>query len=353
MAPVDIDKLLEYIKYNDATELEDSLNRNEVDPNQVDKDGWSLLHHACMLGQMECVEVLVKNDRVDVNQKGPERMTPLFLLKHQKINTSVKDANGKTVIDLVKEYKGNNKKELYKMFGIEDVNEHPEVSAPKEINENLETKVVEEPEIDLTVTDDEGLTPLHRAAKDGDVESLRKYLRYKSVDVNAKGEAGFAPLHYAAGNGHAECVRLLLEHKDIDVNAKANETFWQGYTPLHYAAEYGAVDCVRLLLAHKDIDVNAEDKYGDTPLHYAAMFGKSECVKVLLAHKDIDVNANDKNGWTPLHYAASSGETECVKVLLAHKDIDVNAKDDDGRTPLKVAWKQEIIKLLEEHGAHR
>ena len=49
MGPVDIDTLFEYIKYNDATELNEAFMDGTIDPNLTNSDGWSLLHIACKL----------------------------------------------------------------------------------------------------------------------------------------------------------------------------------------------------------------------------------------------------------------------------------------------------------------
>ena len=50
------------------------------------------------------------------------------------------------------------------------------------------------------------------------------------ADVNAKGEEGLTPLHYAAREGHKEITDLLLTN-GADVNAKNDE----GGTPLDWA----------------------------------------------------------------------------------------------------------------------
>jgi ankyrin repeat protein len=48
-----------------------------------------------------------------------------------------------------------------------------------------------------------GRTDLHSAARDGDVERVKKLLE-KGANPNARTEAGLTPLHEAASWGHVE-----------------------------------------------------------------------------------------------------------------------------------------------------
>jgi len=86
-------------------------------------------------------------------------------------------------------------------------------------------------------------------------------------------------------------------------------------------------------------------------LHLASSKGKTEIVRLLL---DCGANANaeDKNGSTPLHLASSEGETETVRLLLDRGAI-ADVMNKEGRTPLQVAmaFSEEIVEMLTEHGA--
>ena len=54
-------------------------------------------------------------------------------------------------------------------------------------------------------------TPLHLAAREGDLEGVTLLLAAGS-DPNAKGDFGFTPLHDAVLGGHAQIVSVLLAH---------------------------------------------------------------------------------------------------------------------------------------------
>ena len=64
---------------------------------------------------------------------------------------------------------------------------------------------------DVSVTDNNGETPLHRAAAGGHMDIV-KLLVASGADVNAKTNRGGTPLHSAAFNGHKDVVQLLRQH---------------------------------------------------------------------------------------------------------------------------------------------
>ena len=64
-----------------------------------------------------------------------------------------------------------------------------------------------------------GRSPIHDAARDGNIEAVKQHLA-AGTDVNVKsGRNATTPLHLAANNSHKEIVELLIV-KGADVNAK-------------------------------------------------------------------------------------------------------------------------------------
>ena len=85
------------------------------------------------------------------------------------------------------------------------------------------------------------------------------------ADVNAKNDDGDTPLHRAAYNNAAEVAKLLID-KGAEVNAKNKIS---GGRLCMRAANYKAAEVAKLLI-DKGAEVNAKDKDGNTPLHWAA-----------------------------------------------------------------------------------
>jgi ankyrin repeat protein len=83
-----------------------------------------------------------------------------------------------------------------------------------------------------------GSTAAHRAAQEGDLESLEEVLSALEDIVNKKDANGWTPLHEGARGGYLEVVQLLVE-KGADIN----EITANGETPLYWAGknEHGPV----------------------------------------------------------------------------------------------------------------
>jgi hypothetical protein len=93
----------------------------------------------------------------------------------------------------------------------------------------------------LTVSACGCASPLHKAARTGDITAMKIILSGK-VNLKARSDHKTA-LHDAVTNGQVEAARLL-----IDSGADINERAYFRCTPLHFAASYGHVGMVQLLL---------------------------------------------------------------------------------------------------------
>ncbi len=206
------------------------------------------------------------------------------------------------------------------------------------------------------------------AAANGEIERV-KLLISEDADVNVKNNEGLTPLHYAAREGHKEIVELLLAHgADVNIgganyNMIATEFAMRSnhteivqllvskgadISPLHFAL-YMKDETKARSLIEGGADVSRRTPYGTTPLDRAVVAGFKDIVELLIA-KGADVNAKDNWDWTPLH-SAVYGHKEIVELLIA-KGADVNAGDGAGRTPLWYAEKEgytEIVELLRKH----
>lgn len=248
-----------------------------------------------------------------------------------------------------------------------------------------------------------GFTPLHRAARYGDTESV-ELLIANGADVNAKDKWGYTPLLRAIWSQDKDMMKLLIA-KGADVNYTPKDDS----PPLHYAVSIEDKDMVELLVdngAKFDVkdqkigctafryaasrgnrelveffvakgadvssfhiaacvgdltrvksfvehgtDVNTKDELNWTPLYWAASTGQTEIAKFLLT-KGANVNAETNNNQTPLHQAAKAGELKLIELLIS-KGGDVNTKDNHGRTPMSLAKDRgykEIVELLRKHG---
>ena len=170
-----------------------------------------------------------------------------------------------------------------------------------------------------TITDESDLI---RAAIAGDSGAVEAALGRE--DVNLSDSDGWTALHIAARNGNNDICRLLLSRPTIDVNVKNK---WKS-TPLMIAAGSGNLDVVELLLRHPrtQVDLQAE-YYGRTALIEAALKGHLAVVKTLVAH-GANVNAADKTGRnSALVEAIKNGHAHVATYLLRSGLVDFSDRD--------------------------
>ena len=136
-------------------------------------------------------------------------------------------------------------------------------------------------------------------AKDARIKAAEAW-----VKTNAKDEDGNTPLHKAATDKDAAEAKRLIDN-GADVNAKNNDH----KTPLHLAAHQNAAAVAKLLI-DKGADVNAKDEDGDTPLYWAAFGGAAE-VLLMLIDNGAKVNAKNNRGITILTYPVNTVIKNC------------------------------------------
>ena len=248
---------------------------------------------------------------------------------------------------------------------------------------------------DIIDADDEwGMTSLHRAAENGNLDIIR-ILIDRSASINVRNKMGATPLFYAAGDGHNDVVVELLEagaeveakqknnwtslhhavqgghyetvvkllqagakvdartdlgltalmiainenHADIavflmDHGANPKNCDKEGWNPLHYAAQVGNTGIIRMLIDN-GVDIGAQSATDCTPLHNAAVSGSYDAAAMLL-NQGAAVDVVSNGGWTPLHMAAVNGDAGLGKLLI-EKGADPQARLNSGLTPYDIA----------------
>jgi len=107
--------------------------------------------------------------------------------------------------------------------------------------------------------------------------------------MSAMDDEGETPLHYAARNGNVEFTELLFSRgADIDASNSEGETAW------HYAAYYGNQGAVKWLIEH---EAAVDAKYGKVArvLHMAARSGAVEVIQWLV-EQGFDLQIRDGSG---------------------------------------------------------
>ena len=208
-----------------------------------------------------------------------------------------------------------------------------------------------------------GLTLMHIAAMNGDLETAQFLGHQKPELISKSAKNGNMPMHFAAASGNIELMRYLDE-KDSELFCKRSKS---GMTPMHSASFSGRVGAIEWLAEKDPALLRTQTDDGMTPLYVASVNGQLEAMKCL-DRKDpelVHIPANDgstpmdfadSNGhleamqWsrgTPMHSAAKNGDLEAMQSLY-EKDPDlVSEPDHNGLTPMHIAAANGQVKAME------
>ena len=162
-------------------------------------------------------------------------------------------------------------------------------------------------------------------------------------DINVRDAAGLTPLHWAAKTGNVAAMAWLLKN-----DASVSVVDFSHATPLHHAAPVpcpgykrlrDAVTTVVWLLQHQS-DVSRMDINQQTPLHWASISSSSGVGQRMLA-KLIEAGSNiaaaDVLGNTPLHLVAAVGGGYRPVDMLVAAGATVSVVNSRGDTPVHTA----------------
>ena len=269
-----------------------------ADVNMYSNRGSCAIHEAVNARKLEVLQVLLENEKTDVNapQRLKSGMTALAIAAHEN---------------------------------------YSEIAITLLRHDSLE----------INSKDLNGVTALSHAIENGGIEVAMCILDHqgRKIDLDARDWKGSTALSLAAEKAMDNLVIKLLS-MGARSSIKDNQ---DGGTAILRAIDEGQLSTVKILLEH-GVDINCLDDQDRGLLHGAAIGGRDEIVQLLL-DKGLDSDRIDKKGRTPLHDASRGDHFTTVQILL---DSGANSrlKDNTGRTPWTIAWQNGhigILKVLE------
>lgn len=210
-------------------------------------------------------------------------------------------------------------------------------------------------------------TPLARAILKDEFSKFRLLFANDTpagaADPTITSTTGITPLHCAADQANIDIMKMLLEDGRSDVNARSGTAqrtvFMCAASPAGgEAAAARSPDAIKLLLDYvgpkgEKVDFNARMTNGQTALHIAATWGQVRSIPALCAIDGMDVNAKDNEGRTPLHCAMGTSDKfpphlTTIEALLKVKGIDMEAVDKNGKTALELCQGKQFQEEIEE-----
>ncbi|XP_015781433.1 uncharacterized protein LOC107359471 [Tetranychus urticae] len=188
--------------------------------------------------------------------------------------------------------------------------------------------------LDYVFSSDSGPCPfkvpkIHRTVRCHEYSKLSKMIA-SGVDVNCQDQDGMTPLHYAAAQGDLVAVQLLTAAGCSQIPCKLN------IYPIHLAVQNGNQEVIQRILDYGG-NVDSYDSMGTTPLGLAIEFDSPQVVSLLLQRKAyldsnyllealrqglleitrilINFNPSLVNGLKLDRFRFSSKSSDCLKLL--------------------------------------
>lgn len=317
-----------------------------------DQDGLTPLHAATFFGREDIVEYIL-NQGANINAQDGSGQTPIHLalcpfLEGPRLNDLWE--SDEAMADYVPEY--------------EEENADIFMSNARDARLSIVQMLCDHPLIDLNARNSHGRTPLHVLlySEDNNQRKTTELLVHHGANTTAMDEDGKTPIHMAARAGDVESLSILVNKpEDLDIRDK------MGRNALHFAAQSGNRDTVCFILrtaASLDIRLTT-DWSGRTALHHSLysdsqlmIFPDQETLEILL-QGGVSATRKDQLGKDPLAYYITNlffnGDAEIIRLLIAH-GADCHYEDDNGRNlahylvRIEVQLKPASLQILNESG---
>ncbi|EGX53860.1 hypothetical protein AOL_s00004g519 [Orbilia oligospora ATCC 24927] len=309
---------------NDIIEL--LLEEGEIDPNERDSNGNTVLLLAVRNGSKKLVQLLLhRGAGPSVEIQNSDFSTPLGLAMEHGY---------KEIAELLLDTDAN--------FDIKHRGSTPLIMAAKRSNREM-VKLLLDRGANPNAKEGHGWTPLIVVAQ---------------IQIQRGGYHGDAPLIIATEQLNVEMVKLLLDnganpntkggYNGAYPNAKlAKGGYRHCDTSLIVATKLSDEGIVRLLLANDaDIGTSANGWDDVTALMVASAYRRSRSIVEVLLNRGADVEVKDPGGETALSWAVRMEKQDIIQLLVKH-GADKTVVNHEGKTPLTYALESKNRRVLQ------
>jgi ankyrin repeat protein len=256
------------------------------------KNGFSQdIHRIVSEGDIEKVELLLRENPLLVNEENSGGRTPIFLAIMQRNPEMVQLLIDKGAV--VRTGDSNLRAPIH-MAGF--MNDMSMMALLLENGAVIDTRAIG------------AATPLIHSSLSDRFE-LSRFLIENGADINIQCNSLTTPLYFASLNNNLEYLNYLLgAGADIDTPDFLNRT------PLYIAVRDGYLNIAKKLIEHGADFLFKDTHLNRSLLHLAAIQGHKEIVELLI-QEGLDINGNDAQEYTPLDYAHRYGHASVSEFL--------------------------------------
>eukprot|EP01125_Pyxidicula_operculata_P022924 TRINITY_DN9688_c0_g1_i1.p1 TRINITY_DN9688_c0_g1~~TRINITY_DN9688_c0_g1_i1.p1 ORF type:complete len:361 (+),score=81.08 TRINITY_DN9688_c0_g1_i1:145-1227(+) len=345
-----MEKLIETVQSSKLNQLLEIIELTSCDIiNSHDDKGFTALHYASDLDEIESFKVLLEKGKADIHLKTKNKgLTCLHLASMSNSLRVLKfilmelysDTQVIPLIDQVNDW-GESALHLAAAAGNVEV---IEILISKGANADIYDKWKRLP---LTVAKENGDSKI--------IDILSKVTKELETAVSSVVE------HQPMGDSQKKLIEDFMttvakrENKNYDYESvevkhvikfdKPEKIIPKPITntkkmALSKKIEYpGDVDLVKKLLMDETIDPAGPDMFGVTALHKFAAWGKVDLLELLLphlTHDDMNVTSQSE-GFSALHWCLEMGNTNTLETLVKDNRVRHDIKDKSGKTALEMA----------------
>lgn len=288
----------------DDVNLERIIESHPIDLNKViDQNGHTLLTLAASYGLSKCIEVLLRQEEIDLNKPQVKKKVPDFAIGRERFYES--------------------KGLLEKLSLLEKT---PLGIAVMKGFIDVARVLLQDPRLNPNITTHRGCPPLSISMEREDELMFDLLLGDKRIDPNYPFEEGVPPLCFAAKRQDVIFMQKLLDHPLINPNQQNRYDQTPLYiSVIHATTGGGSIESIRILLDHNFTDPNLRSQYGQPPLYLASSFGRTDIVDLFLSYERVNPNVSHQFGahLTSLLLGIQNGQPEAVELLAGDEQTEL------------------------------
>lgn len=302
----------------------------QFDPNATDENGLAGIHHAASEGSADALEALLDDARVLADaQVAGDGFTPLHYACHNGHSLAARKLINDNRVNVNRR---NNQGLTPLMIGASEG--YAEV-----VGHLLET-----PSVDARLTDPVlGWTAFMRACARDRLDVVIAMLRFADrMDFNAKAPGGKNETGFllACREGAVKVIEYLVTTPSVGNLVDINAVDGDGNNAFGVACLAGALDSIRCLGWHEDrVKLNHLNRRGLSGFAEAALNGRVQAVDLLLNYDAVvQIDMFDAGGATPFFRACERNDEPMIRCFLKHQSsFNLNTPQvDTGKYPRDV-----------------